>query len=220
MPPTRACSVCTHPDRVAVDAALALGTPSRRSIAIQHPPLTYGAIARHAAKCVVSAPTADVVKKGRIADAAIQQVERATQVAIRDVARSGLSRASRHEEQLDSLWEQALGQLTDPATGRLRPLVDSDTGEVRLDMLGELLAVSKARVDARGGGTLKWATLVGELEGALRRGSQTLVVVDADGRVEVRDPEVARVLDVVTRALAPFPEAAAAVGRALGEMRG
>lgn len=90
-------------------------------------------------------------------------------------------------------------------------LLDPDNG----DALYQAFAALKSAIETRGGGALKWAELVGKLDGSIKTGSQTLVLVQ-DGRVV--HPELAQVMDTVMGALAPFPEAGAAVQRALEEL--
>jgi hypothetical protein len=203
------CTVCLHPSLVAIDTAIAAGTPSLRDIARLHPPLTKDSIFRHSQKCVTVRATPTVAKQNKLAAVARRQVEAGTQLAIRDVARTQLGKALTHDEKLEAVWDKVLADLCDE-TGQIRKIVEvTDDGReiVRVDLLEQLLALSRARVDARGGGSLKWATLAGQLEGELHSGGTTVNVLQM--------PDVTRLLDMLARALAPWPDAGDAVAQAL-----
>lgn len=213
------CSVCDHPSYATADGiakAIARGDSSR-SIAIQFPPLSHGAVTRHrnSPKCKAIRPTSKELAHQRKANAALVQVEVSAKNSIRDLVTQRLDRSTIQENQLDALWDDAFGQLTDEH-GKLRPMVDEE-GCVRFDMLEQLLQLSKARVDARGGGSLKWATLAAQVDGLIKTGPQTVVLIQ-DGRVV--HPELGKVLEAVAMALEPYPDAAEAVHTSLKRLRG
>lgn len=187
-----ACSVCQHPNRVAIDVAIAAGTPPLRELAAiqSDPKLSYGAISRHSRKCAVVRRTPETVVRSTLDRAAIQQVAKAQENSLRAMVADRMDRSTRHEDQLDALWSDAFGQLTDDQ-GKLRPLVDQETGQVRFDMLEQLLQLSKARVDARGGGSLKWATLAAQVDGMIGSGGSTTNI-----QVNI-EQERARVIEAV-----------------------
>lgn len=176
-PSRRACTVCLHPNRVAIDLAIATGTETLRNLAIQNDPLSFGAISRHSTKCVTAKATREQARIAKLGAAAIQQVEVVKAGSLRQMVRGGLERAQTHEEQLGRLWDGAYSQLVDES-GNLKRLVDED-GYVRTDLVERLLDVSKVLTTARGGGTAKWAELAARVEGEIQSGTQVNVLVDA-----------------------------------------
>lgn len=202
MPVAAACTVCEHPDRVAVEAALRSGVPSLRTTADRYK-LSKTAILRHRDKHMsgVVRTTTDVVRD-RVRDAAPAQIERAGVLLAQAQAERAVEDALETRALAREILDVALGEPDE--NGRRRP-PDVDVATRAL----------KALVDANGGGVQRAIELVAKIRGEIKTGSQTLVLVQ-EGRVV--HPELERVMNAVMAALVPFPEAGAAVVKALEEM--
>lgn len=198
MPVASACTVCEHPDRAVVEAALRAGTPSLRTTADRHK-LSKTAILRHRDKHMTG-PRTSAVEAVRTRKAALApvQLERATHELVK-------VRAERLVE--NAIEAQGAAQ-------RLAELAERGVANGSIE-LADAARVVKVWVDANGGGVSKALQVLGLATGEIKTGSQTLVLVQ-DGRVV--HPELAAVMDRVLEVLLPWPEAGSAVVRALEEM--
>jgi hypothetical protein len=196
----RICTICTHPKRAAIE--IALGTAEPIDQVAKRFDVSTGSVTRHRTNHLAPMLEGSGVPlpgpgRRKVIEATMGSYAGAVVESIRTVARDRLDRSLSHEDQLDALWDQAVEQLTE--AGKLRQLVDPETKEVRFDMLAQLLAISKARIEARGGGSLKWATLAAEIEGDLTRGNQVNITMI---------PDVKRLLDAIeSRFRTKMPEA-------------
>lgn len=209
MAPRPHCAVCAHPDVTAINADLTAGR-SVRDIAGRYEGVSKSRVQQHKTDCVAPVvggrAALERIQLDAVQASAGREQQRGT---VRILAERELDRA----QELAALGEKVARTVLANTIGPDGLLVDPDDG----DMLQRALSALKAAVDARGGGTLKWAELVGKVDGSIKTGSQTLVLVQ-DGRVV--HPELGRVMDTVMAALTAYPEAGAAVQRALEEMAG
>lgn len=198
MPTAGSCQVCVHPERVAIEAALRAGVPGVRATARQFQLADHNVLLRHSKKHMqLVAPKPAEVVRAKIAAAAPVQIERASVTLARATAERAVDRAAAAQELAETLVTRAMGTEAEP-------------GDVEV-----AVKALKALVDANGGGLRQTAETLGKITGEIKSGSQTLVLIQ-DGRVV--HPELALVMEQVMGALAPWPEAGAAVVRALEAM--
>lgn len=204
MPVAGTCKVCEHPDRGAIEASVAAGVPSLQVIA-DRSGLAKTSLIRHR-DAHMAGPRTSAVEAVRTKQTALApvQLQRATVALSRLAAEQAVHDATDTQVLARQLFDVTFGEPDE--NGVRRPL----DPEVSIKALGKL-------IDANGGGKRQAAETLGKLDGSIKTGSQTLVLVEG-GRVV--HPELARVMDTVMGALAPYPDAGAAVQRALEEMAG
>lgn len=186
----KVCTVCVHPNRQAVDLAIGAGVPLR-TVAKRNEPLKYSAVYRHSKGCKLHGPTPSEM---RIATAAQQQVKRGS-IALFEAEVGGAADLARLSERVARL-------VADKA------IENAEGGTLGGEALYDTLAAIKGAVEARGGGLRVWAETMAKLTGELQAGARVQVNI-------LEMPDTQRFLEVIGKALAPYPEAQSAVEAAL-----
>ena len=130
----------------------------------------------------------------RIATAAQQQVKRGS-IALFEAEVGGAADLARLSERVARL-------VADKA------IENAEGGTLGGEALYDTLAAIKGAVEARGGGLRVWAETMAKLTGELQAGARVQVNI-------LEMPDTQRFLEVIGKALAPYPEAQSAVEAAL-----
>lgn len=89
-----------------------------------------------------------------------------------------------------------------------KAIENAEGGTLGGEALYDTLAAIKGAVEARGGGLRVWAETMAKLTGELQAGARVQVNI-------LEMPDTQRFLEVIGKALAPYPEAQSAVEAAL-----
>lgn len=187
------CKICIHPDRTAIEMALAKGDPPIRIVAAQFGCSTTG-LQRHKANHLrISALTADEAKAARVAKHAPEQRERSLIAALeRDSERAG-----ELSDLANRLAYFALGVGADGA------------GVVAPENIRSAAEAVSAAVGANGGGVLNFRKVLGQATGELQT-TKTQVIVLPNGQLS-KDAErfadrfAERMVDLVLEVFAGDP---------------